>query len=201
MAILFFFFLNFCKKKKRIGFYKLLFCFFLFQLYSPHSHRDSTHFHPNFPRSHPDSPHSHPIFHIPCTPTNHNSPHSHSDSLHSYPYSLYSHYHSLHSPHFVPRSPFRLLQIAFKHQVRCYHISIVKIIAENVSLMQMSKQNRKVLHHDGEQLTFYQKVLHIKTHRLRKEECFCIYIAINSNLLDENCTQDKVKCHIQYERS
>ena len=25
---------------------------------------------------------------------------------------------------------------------------------------------------DGEQLTFYQEVLHIKTHRLRKEQCF-----------------------------
>ena len=64
-------------------------------------------------------------------------------------------------------------------------------------------QNRieKYYHDDGEKLTFYQKVLHIKTHRLRKEECFCICITINSNLLDKNCTQDKVKCHIQYERS
>ena len=32
-----------------------------------------------------------------------------------------------------------------------------------MSLIQMSKQNRKVYHHDGEQLTFYQKILHIKT--------------------------------------
>ena len=56
----------------------------------------------------------------------------------------------------------------------------------------MSKQNRKVYHHDGEQLTFYQKVLHIKTHRLRKEECFCnLCIAMNSNLLEENRTKTK----------
>ena len=61
-------------------------------------------------------------------------------------------------------------------------------------------QNRveKYYHHDGEQLTFYQKVLHIKT-RLSKEECFCnLCIAVNSNLLDKNRTQDKVKCHIQH---
>ena len=57
-------------------------------------------------------------------------------------------------------------------------------------------QNRieKYYHHVGEQLTFYQKVLHIKTHRLRKEECFCnLCIAINSNLLDENRTQDSIQ--------
>ena len=39
----------------------------------------------------------------------------------------------------------------------------------------------------------YQKV-HIKTHRLRKEECFCnLYILINSNLFDKNRTQENVK--------
>ena len=54
-------------------------------------------------------------------------------------------------------------------------------------------------HHDGEQSTFYQKVLHIKTHQLRKEECFCnFFIVINVNLLDKNSTQSKVKCHIQH---
>ena len=38
-------------------------------------------------------------------------------------------------------------------------------------------------HHDEEQLTFYQKLLHIKT-QVRKEECFCnLCIATNSNLL------------------
>ena len=47
----------------------------------------------------------------------------------------------------------------FKHQVRYYHFFIVKIIAESVGSLQMSKQNRKVLYyHDEEQLTFYQKV-------------------------------------------
>ena len=43
------------------------------------------------------------------------------------------------------------------------------------------------------QSTFYWKVLNVKTHRLLKEKCFCnLCIAINSNLLDENRTQDKV---------
>ena len=53
-------------------------------------------------------------------------------------------------------------------------------------------QNRigKYYHHDGEQLTFYQKILHIITHRLRKEDCLCnLCIAINSNLLDKNHSQ------------
>ena len=64
-------------------------------------------------------------------------------------------------------------------------------------------QNRikKYYHHDGEQSTLYQKVLHIKTHRLKKEDCFSICIAINSNLLDKSCTQDKVKCYIQHKES
>ena len=56
-------------------------------------------------------------------------------------------------------------------------------------------QNRleKYYYHDGEQLTFCQKV-HIKTQRLRKEECFCnLCIAINSNLFDKNRTQDNQK--------
>ena len=39
----------------------------------------------------------------------------------------------------------------------------------------------------------YQKA-HIKTHRLRKEECFCdLCFLINSNLFDKNRTQDNVK--------
>ena len=39
---------------------------------------------------------------------------------------------------------------------------------------------------------FIKKVLHIKTHSLRKEESFYnLCIAINSNLLDKNRTQDK----------
>ena len=57
----------------------------------------------------------------------------------------------------------------------------------------------KYHNHDGEQLTFYQKVLHIKT-QTEKKKCFCdLCIAINSNLLDKNHTQDEVNCHIQYE--
>ena len=49
---------------------------------------------------------------------------------------------------------------------------------------------------------FYQKVLHIKTQRLRKKEYFCNFcILINTNLLDKNRNQSKVKCHIQYEGS
>ena len=31
------------------------------------------------------------------------------------------------------------------HQVRCYHFYIVEIVAESVNLIQMSKQNRKLL--------------------------------------------------------
>ena len=84
------------------------------------------------------------------------------------------------------------------HQVRCYHFFIVKIINESVGLMQMSKLKRKEYYlHDGEQLTFIEKY-YISKHRQRKEECGCnLCIAMNSSLLDKNCTQDKVKCHIQ----
>ena len=47
-------------------------------------------------------------------------------------------------------------------------------------------------HHDVKQLTFYQIVLHIKTHTIRKEECFCnLCVAMYSNLLDENHTKTK----------
>ena len=53
-----------------------------------------------------------------------------------------------------------------------WDFSIAKIIAESVCLIQMSsKQNRKVYDHDGERLSFYQKIL--SKHRLRKEERFC----------------------------
>ena len=34
----------------------------------------------------------------------------------------------------------------------------------------------KYFHHDGQQLTFYQKELHIKTHRLRKESGFVAFV-------------------------
>ena len=65
----------------------------------------------------------------------------------------------------------------------------------------MSKQNRKVYHHDGEQLTFMKKV-HPKTYRLRKEACFCnLCITINSNLFDKNRTHDILRCPIQHEES
>ena len=65
----------------------------------------------------------------------------------------------------------------------------------------MSKQNRKVYHHDGEQLTFMKKV-HPKAYRLRKEACFCnLCITINPNLFDKNRTQDILRCHIQHEES
>ena len=43
--------------------------FFLFQLYSPHSHPNSSYSHPYSPHSHPDSSHSYPILHIPGIPT------------------------------------------------------------------------------------------------------------------------------------
>ena len=56
-------------------------------------------------------------------------------------------------------------------------------------------------HHAGEQLTFYQKV-HVKTHSLRKGECFCnLCIAVSSNLFDKDRTQYNVKWHIQQEGS
>ena len=54
-------------------------------------------------------------------------------------------------------------------------------------------QNRieKYYHHDGEQKYYISK------HRLSKEECFCnLCIAVNSNLLDKNCTQDKGKLQV-----
>ena len=76
--------------------------------------------------------------------------------------------------------------------MRCHHFSIVKIIAECWFWYRCQNRIEKYYHHDGEQLTFYQKVLHIKTHRLRKEECFCnLCIAMNSNLLEENRTKTK----------
>ena len=81
--------------------------------------------------------------------------------------------------------------------MRCYHFSIVKIINESVSLMQMSKLSREVYPHDGEQLIFIEKY-YISKHKQRKEECGCnLCIAMNSSLLDKSRTQDKVKCHIQ----
>ena len=49
------------------------------------------------------------------------------------------------------------------HQMRCYHFSIVKIINEDVSLIEMSKLNRKVLSPWWRVINFYRKVLHIKT--------------------------------------
>ena len=56
-------------------------------------------------------------------------------------------------------------------------------------------------HHAGEQLTFYQKVP-VKTHSLRKGECFCnLCIAVSSNLFDKDRTQYNVKWHIQQEGS
>ena len=38
------------------------------------------------------------------------------------------------------------------------------------------KEKKKVYHHDEEQLTFYQNVIHIKTHKLKKEEYFLILV-------------------------
>ena len=63
------------------------------------------------------------------------------------------------------------------HQVRCYHLFIVEITVESVNLIQMSKQNRKLFPHDGEQLGFYKKV-HQNTEQ--KEGCSCnLYITRN----------------------
>ena len=113
--------------KKRIGFYKLSFYFFRFNLLPAFPPRfpafpplipgistliliiltpipcifflDSPHSHPDSPHSHPDSPHFHP-----------DSPNSHPDSPHSH--------HSLHS---VPRFPI----LAFTHsQIICWRFHI-----------------------------------------------------------------------------
>ena len=72
------------------------------------------------------------------------------------------------------------------------------------------KWRERYYHHAGEQSTFYQKV-HIKRHRLRKEECFYnLCIATSSNLFDKDHIQDNVahcKCatqdkwHVQQEGS
>ena len=48
------------------------------------------------------------------------------------------------------------------HQVSCYHFFIVKIIAESVNLIQMSKSVENDYQHDGKQLSFYKEV-HIRT--------------------------------------
>ena len=89
----------------------------------------------------------------------------------------------------------------FKDQVSCFISPLMRLVLTMWVWYRCQNRIEKYYHHDGEQLTFYQKVLHIKTHRLR-EECRCnLWIAINSNLLDKNRTQDKVKCHIQHERT
>ena len=59
--------------------------------------------------------------------------------------------------------------------MRCYHFSIVKIINESVSLMQMSKLNREVYPHDGEQLIFIEKY-YISKHKQRKEDVVVILV-------------------------
>ena len=46
------------------------------------------------------------------------------------------------------------------HQMRCYHFSIIN---EDVSLIEMSKLNRKVLSPWWRVINVYRKVLHIKT--------------------------------------
>ena len=75
ILILFLWFLNF-SKNKRIECYKFHSIFFLFQLYSPHSHPYSPHYHLNSSYSQPyslhihlDFLHFHPIPHIPHIPT------------------------------------------------------------------------------------------------------------------------------------
>ena len=68
--------------------------------------------------------------------------------------------------------------------------------------MQMSKQNRKLSHRDGEQLGFYKK-LHMKTQSKKKDVLviFTLQETKNSDLLHKNCTQENVKFHIQREES
>ena len=57
--------------------------------------------------------------------------------------------------------------------MRCYHFFILEIIVESVNLMRMSKQNKKLYHHVGEQLGFHKK--YISKH---KAECSCnLYMA------------------------
>ena len=74
----------------------------------------------------------------------------------------------------------------------CYRFSIVKITYESVTLIQVSKKNRKYCDHNGKQSTFYQKVLHIKTNRLRKIERLCnIRLAINANYLTKTVLKAK----------
>ena len=64
------------------------------------------------------------------------------------------------------------------HQVRCCHFLIVKIINVSVNLIQMSKQNRKLYHHDGEQLGFDIKSTYQNTEQ--NEVCSCsLYVARN----------------------
>ena len=43
--------------------------------------------------------------------------------------------------------------------MRCYDFFIFEIIAESVNFIKMPKQNRKLYHHDGEQLGFYEKYI------------------------------------------
>ena len=98
--VFFFVFFNFSKKK--IGFYKLLFCSFYFN--SIPRILNLIHQIPT------PIPHILTMIHriptpIPRIPTPH-SPHSHPDSSHSHPYSLHFHSsprHSSHPPHSVPR--------------------------------------------------------------------------------------------------
>ena len=81
--------------------------------------------------------------------------------------------------------------------MRCYHLFIVEITVESVNLIHMSKQNRKLFRHDGEQLGFYKKV-HQNTEQ--KEGCSLIFVlqeTKNSNLFDKNCTQENMKCHMK----
>ena len=86
---------------------------------------------------------------------------------------------------------------------------MVKIIDEIVSLIKNVKLSNILgliqmsnYYHEGEQLTFLKKYYISKHSGWEKKNDFVIFvIAINSKLLDKNRTQDKVKCHIQHERS
>ena len=76
------------------------------------------------------------------------------------------------------------------HQVRCCHFFIVEVIAESVNLIQMSKQNRKLLSTWWRTIRFLRKSTYQNTEQ--KEGCSCNFI------LQVNETKNKKRRILSY---
>ena len=89
--------------------------------------------------------------------------------------------------------------------MRYYHFFIVEIIVESVNLIQMSQENRKLYHHDGEQLRienyyhhdgeqlgFYENV-HIKTQN-KKKNVLVVFILHEMKICSKNTDESLDEC-------